>query len=95
MKEIILYQLKDGVSYRFMNYNYSKDLINMEDYEEVLYFTSDSSLEEIFIQGNNGALHNAYPDVRFHSISVSDIIEVDGEKYFVDSFGFQKLEEEE
>lgn len=91
MKEVILYQTKSGCNYSFMNYGYAKDKLNMNDYEDVLHFMTNKDLEGIFTIGNNGELRRIYPDVRFRSISVSDIIEVNGTKYYVDSFGFKEI----
>ena len=98
MKEIIIYQT-DNRDYSFMPWEYAKEKFNMNDYQEVLYFTYDGDLEnedllnKIFNDGNNGKLHNQFPDNRFRSLSVSDIVEVDGIKYYIDSFGFKELEE--
>ena len=81
-----------------MPWEYAEEKFNMNDYQEVLYFTYDGDLEnedllnKIFNDGNNGKLHNQFPDNRFRSLSVSDVIEVDGIKYYIDSFGFKELE---
>lgn len=98
MKEIIIYQT-DNRDYSFMPWEYAEEKFNMNDYKEVLYYTYTGDkfgrdlLEEIFNDGNNGKLHNQFPDNRFRSLSVSDIIEVDGMKYYIDRFGFHELEE--
>lgn len=97
MKEIIIYQT-DNRDYSFMPWEYAKEKFNMNDYQEVLYYTYDGDLEnedllnKIFNDGNNGKLHNQFPDNRFRSLSVSDIVEIDGIKYYIDSFGFKELE---
>ena len=97
MKEIIIYQT-DNRDYSFMPWEYAKEKFNMNDYQEVLYYTYDGDLDnedllnKIFNDGNNGKLHNQFPDNRFRSLSVSDIVEVDGIKYYIDSFGFKELE---
>ena len=91
MKEIIIYQTNNR-DYSFMPWEYAKD---MNDYQEVLYFTYDGELEnedllnKIF---NDGKIHNQFPDNRFRSLSVSDVIEVNGIKYYIDRFGFKELE---
>lgn len=92
MKNVTLYQTKRGCKYSFMNYEYAKENLKLSDYDEVLYFTTDADLEEIFSMGNNGKLHCMFPDNRFRSISVSDIIDVDGTMYYVDSFGFKEID---
>lgn len=100
MKEISIYQLRETRGYGFMGWDFAKDKFNMNDYQEVLYFTYNEELEnedllnKIFNDGNNGKLHNQFPDNRFRSLSVSDIVEVDGIKYYIDSFGFVNLENE-
>ena len=99
MKEIIIYQT-DNRDYSFMPWEYAKEKFNMNDYKEVLYYTYDGEeterqlLDKIFNDGNNGNLHNQFPDNRFRSLSVSDIVEVDGTKWYVDRFGFVNLENE-
>lgn len=92
MKNVTLYQTKSGVKYSFMPYSYAQEDLKLSDYNEVLYFTTDEDLEEIFAMGNNGKLHNMFPDNRFRSISVSDILDVDGKMYYVDSFGFKEVD---
>ena len=97
MKEIIIYQTNNR-DYSFMPWEYAKEKFNMNDYQEVLYFTYDGDLEnedllnKIFNDGNNGKIHNQFPDNRFRSLSVSDVIEVNGIKYYIDRFGFKELE---
>ena len=39
--------------------------------------------------GNDGTIQQVFR--RMRSISVSDIIEIDGTKYYVDSFGFREI----
>ena len=100
MKEISIYQLRETRDYGFMGWDFAKDKFNFNDYDEVLNYTYNGDLserellDEIFYEGNNGKLHNQFPDVRFRSISVSDIIEVDGTRWYVDRFGFVNLENE-
>ena len=99
MKSIIkIYQIKDiaGVVYAFRSYN--KQMFNFNDYEKVAAFefdecdTTDATLNKIFELGNCGTLKQLIPTMR--SISVSDIIEIDGTKYYVDNIGFKKIEED-
>ena len=80
MKEIIIYQTYNR-DYSFMPWEYAKEKFNINDYQEVLYFTYDGDLEnedllnKIFNDGNNGKLHNQFPDNKFRSLSVSDIVD--------------------
>ena len=98
MKQINIYQAGLESGYTFMNYDYAKDLIEMEDYELVASFEdddnndNDSVLNKLYNLGNDGTL---VMNFEMRSISVSDIIEIDGVKYFVDSFGFKKIESNE
>ena len=89
MKRVKVYQT-DNRDYRFMNWNWSEKYFDMNDYELVLDANLEvDDLEDVFYKGNNGELkkYNYY----MRSISVSDVIELDGKKYFVDSFGFVEL----
>lgn len=98
MKQINIYQAGLESGYTFMNYDYAKDLIEMEDYELVASFENDdnddndSVLNKLYNLGNDGTLAINF---KMRSISVSDIIEIDGVKYYVDSFGFKKIESDE
>lgn len=68
--------------------------VNFDLYESVYEFKMDFQSESV-----DDDLESLY--IKFqvskpegytgHSLSVSDIIEVDGEKYYVDSFGFVKM----
>lgn len=90
--KVKVYQLKLESGYTFMNYEYAKDIMEMEDYELVAEFNlnqqTDSPLDLIYMMGNDGTLAMNF---EMRSISVSDIIELDGIKYFVDSFGFKQI----
>ena len=71
--------------------------INLNDYEKVAVLLDDeingdsinSKLENIFAYGNSEDYHKANSQSR--SISVSDIIKLDGKYYYVDSFGFEDV----
>lgn len=88
MFEIKIYQT--NANYRFMDYDFAKSHnFDLRDYKEVACFDYDSNdLEEIFRIGNNGQLQQYF---KMRSISVSDIIEVNNIKYYVDSFGFKEV----
>lgn len=91
MKNVKIYQT-DNRDYAFMNWEWSEKYFDMNDYKCVLDINMEfDDLEEIYFKGNNGELkkHNYY----MRSISVSDVIEVEGKRYFVDSFGFKEIEE--
>ena len=93
MKQINIYQAGLESGYTFMNYDYAKDLIEMEDYKLVASFEDSDNdngciLSKIYNLGNDGTLAMNF---KMRSISVSDIIEIDGVKYYVDSFGFKEI----
>lgn len=95
MKEIKIYQAKLETDYAFMNYEYAQTKgIKEEDYILVASFEDETTeddytiLNKLWNLGNDGTLQNTY---RMRSISVSDIIEIDGVKYYVDSFGFKEV----
>lgn len=93
-----IYQIKDisNCSYAFREYDEAKNKINMDDYEAVASIvlpkkgSTNDLLEQIFMLGNTDKdRFNVYGE--FRSISVSDIIELENEVYYVDSFGFKKI----
>lgn len=90
-----IYQVENigDCDYAFRDYDEAKDKINMKDYREVATIAvpkNDDMLEHIFMLGNTKK-HEFTTYGPFRSISVSDIIEIDGKKYYVDSFGFKEL----
>lgn len=97
-RKIKIYQTKDWCKYSFMNYDFAKSHdFKMEDYELVAEFNRedyvpiDRMLEIIFDLGNRGIIQQVCNDEFMRSISVSDVIEVDGVMYYVDSFGFKEV----
>lgn len=96
-----IYQVKEDrtpegrieVPYIFMPYSFAeKNGLKMADYIEVadIEVPTETDLEEIFRLGNTNKDAFNIKD-NFRSISVSDIIEKDGKKYYVDSFGFKEI----
>lgn len=94
MKEITIYQCKVNIPYAFMNWEFAQaNGFRQSDYDKVANFLmrgdSDSELlEQLWHKGNNGELREQYP---MRSMSVSDIIQIDNKKYYVDSFGFAEI----
>ena len=95
MKYKIL-QLKDfrKVEYSFMSYNYAKEHdFKLSDYE-VVYEGSIKetetfkALEDLFTEFNI----NRPEDFKGHSLSMSDVVELDGVYYYCDSFGWEEVE---
>ena len=103
MAEAILYQMKATDENHGKIFQGLKDdlEIDMNDYDEVArinlkefkkVFKSDiqGMLESIFSYGNSTKqFRQNYPNAR--SISVSDIIEIDGKYYYCDIFGFKDI----
>ena len=95
--EYSVYQLKreNLDKYGFMDYGYASehgfDLSDYEKtYEGVIIPNGDgveATLEDIFVELNV----NHPKDYHCHSLSVSDIVEYDGAKWYVDSFGFKRI----
>lgn len=87
-------QIKDirNCEYAFSHYNWCKDKINLDDYEVVYegkldYPEMPNALEELFEIFNI----RRPEDFEGHSMSVSDIVEIDGDNYYCDSVGWKKL----
>lgn len=91
MNKINIYQTSNR-DYVFMNYDFAlTHNFNLYDYKLVASFeTEKEDLETIFIMGNNGELQKHF---NLRSLSVSDIIEINGKKYYIDSFGYQEIKE--
>lgn len=103
MAEAILYQMKATDENHGKIFQGLKDdlEIDMNDYEEVARIglkefkkvfknDIDGMLESIFSYGNtNKGFRQKNPNAR--SISVSDIIEIDGKYYYCDTFGFKEV----
>ena len=81
--DTVLKQVKDldksYKKYYDKKYEYNKDYKNNSDYD---------ILEEVFYTFNA----TRPEDFTGHSLSVSDIVVIDGTPYFCDSFGWQKLD---
>ena len=90
-----LYQIKDWENnpYIFRGFNTAQKYgFNLKDYEvvysgEVPDDEVEKVLEDFF------TLFNVYhpQDFTGRSMSISDIIELDGEYYYTESFGFKKI----
>ena len=96
MRKIKIYQIQFMRSdYVFMGWEYAKDKFNIDDYKLVAEYEEqdykdDFILNEVWNKGNNGELQCKFPNM--YSVSVSNIIEIDDKKYYVDSFGFKEID---
>ena len=78
--------------YAFMPWTVAKKYISLDDYKmvyegEIQTEDFDKALEELFIKFNTD-----HPkDFKGHSLSVSDLIEIDNKLYYCDSIGWQDI----
>ncbi|MCL2522962.1 MAG: YodL domain-containing protein [Erysipelotrichales bacterium] len=95
-KDLKIYQLPAGCKTKFRSFkktiSESKDkMIDFSDYN-IVYEKSDycfNSLDDIYTKFNV----NHPSDFKGHSLSISDIVQIGDEWHFVDSIGFNKLDE--
>lgn len=95
--KIRIFQLKSGDTNAFMSLDFTNEHggIKAENYKQIWGGTMVASrLEDIFTRCNTDQFPPGYCG---HSLSVSDIVEIcEGKEkgfYFVDSFGFKKIED--
>lgn len=92
---IKIYQIEDvqNCVYAFRSYN--KDMFDFEDYKQVAEFkyeeelTEPEILDKVFELGNTGILKTIAPKMR--SVSCSDVIEINGRRYYVSAIGFDAI----
>lgn len=82
----------DNCEYSFKYYEQCKDKINLDDYEvvyegELDYPEMPNALEELFKIFNI----KIPEDFKGHSMSISDIVEIDGKNYYCDMIGWKEL----
>lgn len=95
--EFSILQIKDleNSKYAFMGYDFALRYgFTLDDYEEV--YSSDIEYKEkdinAFLEKLFYIFNVKHPeDYHAHSLSVSDIIVVDGHAYYVDSFGYATI----
>lgn len=94
--KILQLNLTKKYDYFFMDYDYAKhNGVSLNDYKQVYKGNIEAHskdiaavLEEIFYKFNK-----ALPqEFKGHSLSVSDVIELNNKFYYVDSFGFKLME---
>ena len=95
---IKIYQAKNECEFKFMGFRFVEKFFNgnvdfERNYKKVYEFEEEyegsiiSVLEDIYMRFQ-GTKPSGYSG---HSVSVSDIVEVDGTKVYVDSFGFIRI----
>ena len=87
-------QIKDveNCAYAFKHYEWAKNVIDLKDYEvvyegELDYPEMPNALEELFEIFNV----RRPEDFKGRSMSISDIVEIDGKNYYCDFVGWEKL----
>ena len=87
-------QIKDveNCAYTFKHYEWAKNVIDLNDYEVVYEGELDcpempNALEELFEIFNN----KRPKDFERRSMSISDIVEIDGKNYYCDFVGWVEL----
>ena len=87
-------QIKDveNCAYAFKHYEWAQNVIDLNDYEvvyegELDYPEMPNALEELFEIFNN----KRPEDFKGRSMSISDIVEIDGKNYYCDFVGWEEL----
>ena len=87
-------QIKDvkNCAYAFKHYEWAKNVLDLNDYEVVYegnldYPEMPNALEELFEIFNN----RRPKDFERRSMSISDIVEIDGKNYYCDFVGWEEL----
>ena len=87
-------QIKDveNCAYAFKHYEWAKNVLDLNDYEVVYEGELDcpempNALEELFEIFNN----KRPKDFERRSMSISDIVEIDGKNYYCDFVGWVEL----
>lgn len=93
--KVNIYQLtEENADKMFKGYNGKP--IQMSDYKKVYTYTHKSNVRD-----EQKALNEVYQmfniscpeDFKGHSLSVSDIVQINGTPYYVDRFGFAKIDD--
>ena len=87
-------QIKDveNCAYAFKRYEWAKNVIDLNDYEvvyegELDYPEMPNALEELFEIFNV----RRPKDFERRSMSISDVVEIDGKNYYCDFVGWEEL----
>ena len=82
----------ENCAYACKHYEWAKNVIDLNDYEvvyegELDYPEMPNALEELFEIFNN----KRPKDFERRSMSISDIVEIDGKNYYCDFVGWEEL----
>ena len=87
-------QIKDveNCAYAFKRYGWAKNVLDLNDYEvvyegELDYPEMPNALEELFEIFNS----KRPKDFERRSMSISDVVEIDGKNYYCDFVGWEEL----
>ena len=87
-------QIKDveNCAYAFKHYEWAKNVLDLNDYEVVYegnldYPEMPNALEELFEIFNS----KRPKDFERRSMSISDVVEIDGKNYYCDFVGWEEL----
>ena len=87
-------QIKDveNCAYAFKRYEWAKNVLDLDDYEvvyegELDYPEMPNALEELFEIFNV----RRPKDFERRSMSISDVVEIDGKNYYCDFVGWEEL----
>ena len=96
---VIVYQANIDVPYVFRSFSTAEPYFDIDDYNFVTTFQCNNHgdvnsvedlLNHLWDAGNNGTLQKAIGK-QFRSVSMSDVFDINGELYYVDTFGFKKI----
>lgn len=98
MSHIKIYQIRNIEETIYAFRQYDARHFNMADYKlvaetdmEIPEEWKNAPLEYVYMKFNGSRNY----DFKMHSLSVSDVVELDGERHYVQGFGFKKLLKEE
>lgn len=93
MRQYKIYQLDDSnetaCDIMYMGYDFATKhcTLSLDLYKLVWEGETDGGLDDLFAEFNHGR-HEGYTG---HSMSVSDIVELDGKLYYCDSWGWEAV----
>lgn len=89
---VTIYQLSDNNEKKFKGYDGNP--VKMNDYKKVFNYKHKSNVKNVEAILNEIYNHFQLPVEGFkgHSLSVSDLVVMNGTPYYVDRFGFVKID---
>lgn len=95
MKQFSIYQVNDGaenaryIMYSSLDFVREHFTLSLDIYDKVYEgeMLDDEDLDDLFCKFNHGTL-----PYEGHSLSVSDIVEIEGKFYYCDDYGWEEVE---